>query len=136
MNNYYPSWYHGITTIISPGANLGPQQQTRHENVECPDGLFHDFHGRNKKCVCFEDNAVYFHNVVKHDGDTHQSSRLACQQSCKEHPECKFWSFEKLSANKKEGLCVLRTKRANIKYNWPKFVSGAKNCQLPEWQGR
>ena len=85
-------------------------------------------------CVCFEDNTRYVYNDVRQGWKKPKQSQFACQQSCQANRKCEFWTFKKPSANGRKGLCFYKRKRANVESNHL-FVSGAKNCKLPEGQG-
>ena len=98
--------------------------------------FFHLFNDTTKACVCFEDNTAYFGNNHRFGAENPQFDRLGCQSSCESHPECKYWTFSKPSEAGEEGLCYLKTKRGNMKYNLTDYVSGSKKCRLPEWQGQ
>jgi hypothetical protein len=85
-------------------------------------------------CTCFEDNAAYFGNNHKSGGENRQPNRLACQRSCADHAECKFWTFGKGTAD--DGPCYLKTKRGDqVTYGMKDYVSGSKDCLLPEAKG-
>ena len=103
---------------------------------DCPKGFFHLFNDTTKACVCFEDNTAYFGNNHRFGAENPQFDRLGCQRSCESHPECNYWTFNKPSEAGEEGLCYLKTKRRNMKYNLTDYVSGSKKCRLPEWQGQ
>ncbi len=79
---------------------------------------------------CFEDNTAYFGNNFKPGGENPQPSRAACRDSCKETPECHFWTWGK--ATKGPGPCFLKTKRENVREGIKDYVSGSKTCILPE----
>ena len=106
-----------------------------HSKVDCPEGFFHLYNDTTKACVCFEDNTAYFGNNHRFGAENPQFDRLGCQRSCEAHPECKYWTFSKPSVAGEEGLCYLKTKRENMKFNLTDYVSGTKHCRLPEWQG-
>ncbi|XP_040583657.2 LOW QUALITY PROTEIN: low-density lipoprotein receptor-related protein 2 [Lepeophtheirus salmonis] len=78
---------------------------------------------------CFEDNTAYFGNNYRIGSENPQKSRLACQESCANHPECLFWTWGK---GDKTGPCYLKTARMNVQHNVSHYVSGSKNCLLPE----
>eukprot|EP00094_Tigriopus_californicus_P008738 TCALIF_08423-PA protein Name:"Protein of unknown function" AED:0.91 eAED:0.91 QI:0/0/0/0.2/1/1/5/0/253 len=80
-------------------------------------------------CTCFEDNAAYFGNNHRVGLENPQPSRLACQKSCQNHPSCSFWTWGKGTPT---GPCYLKTQRENVGYDLTSYVSGSKNCQLPE----
>jgi len=75
---------------------------------------------------CLEDNTAYFRNNVVMGHRNIQNSRYSCQQSCARHPLCNFWTWMK-----RNGKCFLKTIRGNVSTKRG-FVSGSKNCQLPE----
>ena len=113
-----------------------PNETTKtHTALKCPKGFFHLHNDTKNDCVCFEDNTAYFGNNHRFGAENPQFDRLGCQKSCEAHPDCKFWTFSKPSKKGDEGLCYLKTKRKNMKYNLTDYVSGTKQCQLPEWQG-
>ena len=115
---------------------LSKMHENAHSQVDCPDQYFHLFNDTTKACVCFEDNTAYFGNNHRFGAENPQFDRLGCQQSCEAHPECKYWTFSKPSVAGEEGLCYLKTKRENMKFNLTDYVSGSKRCRLPEWQGQ
>ena len=113
-----------------------PNETTKtHTALKCPKGFFHLHNDTKNDCVCFEDNTAYFGNNHRFGAENPQFDRLGCQKSCEAHPDCKFWTFGKPSNKGDEGLCYLETKMKNVKYNLTDYVSGTKQCQLPEWQG-
>ena len=57
--------------------------------------------------------------------------RLACQRSCAKHRACLYWTWGKGNA---KGPCYLKTSRAGVRYRQQGYVSGSKNCWLPERQ--
>ena len=94
--------------------------------VDCPEGFFHLYNDTKEECVCYEDNTAYFGNNHRFGAENPQLSRLSCQNSCESHPECKFWTFSKPEVDGEKGLCYLKTKRENMKFNLTDFVSGTK----------
>lgn len=82
-----------------------------------------------ENCSCFEDNTAYFGNNIRIGNDNPQPTRLACQQSCDNHPSCTHWTWGKSTPT---GPCYLKTKRDNVGHNLDSYVSGGKFCKLPE----
>ncbi len=80
-------------------------------------------------CTCFEENTAYFGNNHVVGAENPQSSRLACQRSCAEKAECVFWTWGRGSPT---GPCYLKTKRAQVTHGLRDYVSGSKDCVLPE----
>ena len=127
---------HLFATIIDPifvSVNMIylPNETKIYTALKCPVGFFHLYNDTKNGCVCFEDNTAYFGNNHRFGAENPQLDRLGCQKSCVVHPECKFWTFKKPTNKGGKGLCYLKTKRANMKYILTEYVSGAKDCQLP-----
>lgn len=101
----------------------------------CPEGYFHHWNDTSQPCVCYEPHAAYYGNNHKFGDENRQPDRLACQQSCAVHPECKFWTFRVPSKDEDQGYCYLKTKRGNLVVNITEYTSGTKNCPLPETKG-
>ena len=95
------------------------------EVVTCPNGTF----GTPPSCSCVEDNTAYFGNNARVGSSNPQSSRAACARSCREHPECQFWTWGKGSPM---GPCYLKHSRDNVSPGLNSYVSGSKLCVLPE----
>ena len=98
-------------------------------SVTCPPGYF----GEPPSCSCFEDNTAYFWNNVQMSDRNLQPSRMACQQSCSDHSECEFWTWAKKTP---EGPCYLKHTRENVSPGFNNYVSGSKQCLLPEANGK
>merc|ERR1712215_190807 len=96
--------------------------------VTCPPGYF----GKPPSCSCFEDNTAYFGNNAKFGFDNLQPSRLACQKSCMDHPKCEFWTWGKGTP---VGQCYLKHTRDNVTPGLDRYISGSKQCPLPEVTG-
>ena len=94
----------------------------------CPPGHF----GTPPACSCVEDNTAYFGNNARVGSSNPQPSRAACARSCREHPECEFWTWGK---GEPMGPCYLKHSRDNVSPGLPSYVSGSKHCRLEE-QGR
>ena len=97
----------------------------------CPEGYFHPSNTTDE-CVCFEDNTAYFQNNHKLGSKNFQKSRYDCQQSCAVHPKCKYWTYSKPQEEGHSGACYLKTARENVSRNLTRYVSGSKDCPLPE----
>ena len=97
-------------------------------SVTCPPGYF----GEPPSCSCFEDNTAYFGNNAKVGSDNLQPSRLDCQKSCLDHPKCEFWTWGKGTP---EGPCYLKHTRDNVTPGLDSYISGSKQCPLPEAKG-
>ena len=95
------------------------------EVVTCPNGTF----GTPPSCSCVEDNTAYFGNNARVGSSNPQPSRAACARSCREHPECQFWTWGKGSPM---GPCYLKHSRDNVSPGLNSYVSGSKLCVLPE----
>ncbi|QQP37700.1 Uncharacterized protein FKW44_018076, partial [Caligus rogercresseyi] len=78
---------------------------------------------------CLEDNTAYFGNNYRIGSENPQPSRLACRESCANHPECLYWTWGKGDPT---GPCYLKTARMNVQTNISHYVSGSKLCILPE----
>merc|ERR1719369_321751 len=98
-------------------------------SVTCPPGYF----GKPPSCSCFEDNTAYFGNNAKFGLDNLQPSRLACQKSCMDHPKCEFWTWGKGTP---VGPCYLKHTRDNVTPGLDRYISGSKQCPLPEVTGK
>ena len=100
------------------------------EPVKCPCGYW----GTPPSCSCFDDNTAYMHNNVVEGSLNKQPSRSACAQSCRLHPDCKFWTWGKESM----GSCYLKNLRENVGPGPGRisYVSGSKQCVLPEDEGK
>ena len=85
-------------------------------------------------CVCFEEDTAYFQNNIKFGDKNFQKSRYDCQQSCAAHHLCQFWTWMKPVQEGHNGACFLKAKRENVGES-TRFVSGSKNCPLPEAPG-
>ena len=92
--------------------------------VTCPPGYF----GEPPSCYCFEDNTAYFGNNAKVGSDNLQPSRVACQKSCNDHPECEFWTWGKGTP---VGPCYLKHTRDNVTPGLDSYISGSKQCPVP-----
>ncbi len=101
----------------------GLKAPPRSKVAKCPPDTY------GEGCTCFEDNTAYFGNNIRIGNDNPQPSRLACQQSCENHPSCTHWTWGKATPT---GPCYLKTKRENVGHNLDSYVSGSKLCQLPE----
>ena len=88
------------------------------------------------KNLCYEENTAYYGNNLIYGHENPKKSRMDCQQSCQFNLNCNFWTFRKPDHRGSLGLCYLKTKRENVSNNVSSYVSGSKNCQLPEWTGR
>ena len=99
------------------------------EVVTCPDGTW----GNPPSCSCVEDNTAYFGNNARVGSSNPQPSRAACARSCREHPECQFWTWGKGSPM---GPCYLKHSRDNVSPGLTSYVSGSKLCVLPESEGK
>ena len=99
------------------------------EVVTCPDGTW----GTPPSCSCVEDNTAYFGNNARVGSSNPQPSRAACARSCREHPECQFWTWGKGSPM---GPCYLKHSRDNVSPGLTSYVSGSKLCVLPESEGK
>ena len=97
----------------------------------CPSGYF----GEPPSCSCFEDNTAYYENNVQMGEKNLQPSRLACQQSCSDHSECEFWTWAKKTPEG-EGPCYLKHTRENVSPGLNGYISGSKQCLLPEANGK
>merc|ERR1712215_76650 len=97
-------------------------------SVTCPPGYF----GKPPSCSCFEDNTAYYGNNAKFGFDNLQPSRLACQKSCMDHPKCEFWTWGKGTP---VGPCYLKHTRDNETPGLDRYISGSKQCPLPEVTG-
>ena len=86
-------------------------------------------------CLCFEENTAYYGNNHIFGHENPKKSRIDCQQSCEFDSNCNFWTFRKPVQRGGQGFCYLKTKRENVTNNIAIYVSGTKNCQLPEWTG-
>merc|ERR1712243_118870 len=77
---------------------------------------------------CFEDNIAYMGNNIVIGADNPQPSRSACQKSCKENPDCKFWTWVKT-----DDRCYLKDACDvdNLTHD-DTYVFGSKDCSLPE----
>ena len=95
--------------------------------VECPPGYF----GSPPACACLEDNTAYFGNNALVGSSNPQPSRLACQRSCEDHPDCQYWTWGKGSP----GPCYLKHARENVTPGLESYVSASKSCPLPESSG-
>ena len=93
----------------------------------CPPGRFSP-----PDCLCYEEDTAYFGNnhVTGHENPT--SSRSECQRSCAKTPECQFWTW---GVGEPTGPCYLKTARENVRRNLTSYVSGTKDCRLPEDKG-
>ena len=100
--------------------------------------LFYFFinYSSNLKNLCYEENTAYYGNNLIYGHENPKKSRMDCQQSCQFNLNCNFWTFRKPAHRGTLGLCYLKTKRENVSNNVSSYVSGSKNCQLPEWTGR
>ena len=80
---------------------------------------------------CFEDNIAYMGNNIVMGVDNPQPSRSACQKSCKENPDCEFWTWVK-----SDDRCYLKDAcdGDNITQD-DTYVFGSKDCSLPEDKG-
>ena len=78
-------------------------------------------------CTCFEDNTAYIGNNIKTQTDC--PSRSTCQKSCANNYQCKFWSFEE---KQNSGICYMKTRRGGVTHGMNNYVSGSKNCRMPE----
>ena len=99
------------------------------EVVTCPEGTW----GTPPSCSCVEDNTAYFGNNARVGSSNPQPSRAACARSCREHPECQFWTWGKGSPM---GPCYLKHSRDNVSPGLTSYVSGSKLCVLPESEGK
>ena len=99
------------------------------EVVTCPAGTW----GTPPSCSCVEDNTAYFGNNARVGSSNPQPSRAACARSCREHPECQFWTWGKGSPM---GPCYLKHSRDNVSPGLSSYVSGSKLCVLPESEGK
>ena len=99
------------------------------EVVSCPEGTW----GSPPSCSCVEDNTAYFGNNARVGSSNPQPSRAACARSCREHPECQFWTWGKGSPM---GPCYLKHSRDNVSPGLTSYVSGSKLCVLPESEGK
>ena len=99
------------------------------EVVNCPEGTW----GTPPSCSCVEDNTAYFGNNARVGSSNPQPSRAACARSCREHPECQFWTWGKGSPM---GPCYLKHSRDNVSPGLASYVSGSKLCVLPESEGK
>ena len=97
--------------------------------MSCPDGSW----GSPPSCSCVEDNTAYFGNNARVGSSNPQPSRAACARSCREHPECQFWTWGKGSPM---GPCYLKHSRDNVSPGLTSYVSGSKLCVLPESEGK
>lgn len=97
-----------------------------------PEACKHPESEFGSNCECFEDNTAYFGSNHKMGSENPTASRLDCQRSCADTPECKFWTWGK---GKPTGPCYLKTKRDNVKSGLENYVSGTKDCVLPELKG-
>ena len=81
-------------------------------------------------CNCFEDNTAYRGHKINDAKRNMQPSRSACQKSCAKHPRCTHWTWAKRGA-----WCSLKSGRAGVLHGRTRFVSGSKDCLLPEDEG-
>ena len=87
-----------------------------------------------QSCSCFEDNIAYIGNNIVMGVDNPQPSRSACQKSCKENPDCEFWTWGKSGTS--ADRCYLKDACDNITVTQDDtYVSGSKDCSLPEEKG-
>ena len=88
----------------------------------------HSYAGGESRCTpscsCFEDNTAYFGNNVVFGKSNPKPSREECVSSCQYHPQCKFWTWDKIS-----GSCYLKhSKSSNFPTGNTRYVSGPKHC--------
>ena len=83
-------------------------------------------------CSCFQDNTQYFGNNLIFGNNNLKPSQSACQKSCRDHPECKFWTWRRRRTSL--GQCYLKDGRDSVT---PKkgYISGSKYCSLTEDKG-
>ena len=126
LSRPFPSF--AVLSVEKPSkAAAGEAEGGDEEEEACPEP---DHWGPD--CQCFEDDTAYFSNNHRLGSENPQPSRVACQESCAETPECNYWTWGKGSPM---GPCYLKTKRENVTPGLKDYVSGAKNCKLPETMG-
>ena len=75
---------------------------------------------------CFDNIKYTGNNII----DISQPSHLACQKTCYDKSGCEFWTWSKLTH-----MCYLKHRKGNVTPD-SSYVSGSKNCQLPEAIGK
>jgi len=78
---------------------------------------------------CIEENTKYNWGNVVYGSSNLQPSLSACIQSCKNHWQCKFWSYH---ASTK--YCYLKNRKAQITKTTG-FTSGSKDCEVGDTGG-
>ena len=109
----------------------------------CPAGYF------GKPCKCFEDNVRYLGGGVANAVKSHQTSRAACRDYCRDTLDCHFWSWVKSPITFHpsvvhlthlqliNGECTLSDARGRETFiPGQNYVSGSKQCILPEDSGK